>query len=1111
MRFSRFQVLRIGRSWLLMSLLLLVIGWLRGINVVLLLAYLLLVLWLLNFFLAGRGLGRLQGRRRMEGPIFARTPCTLSGEVVNPWHRDQIGIQLADRGTGLTATWLFLVQLRRHESVRFAREVTLPRRGRFRWQALSATSGYPFGLVRRSVDLVPAEDIIVLPQLGRLHRGRLRRFLTCEAAMADGLRSWPRPVVAAHAEFHGLRPYRSGDSFRCIHWRTSARRGELMVRESENATTDNLVLVFDPWVPAPSQVGDSGLEAMASLAATICWEWCRQRGERFALAVGGPRSVVLDGVTGPDHARRMLECLALVEWHMAKDAGPLMEALAAAKLPPGSLLVVSLRARPSWPRCWRPGYIVARHAWMPPPWTAPISTKGPAPMRLDSAFRLSSYLTLGMACACLGYAAQPFLPEVAYLIVPVTALLLVAYFVEGRWSMTDLVTNLVATPIIAAGVGIWAAYRLTEPAHGPAEGMVFLVLMGSFLTILMLAKLFRPKRDRDFWFLHFTAFIAVAISCALDSDLVFGFLLLAYLACGIWSVALFHLAANHAAARPNTTDLCLTASPFPADGDPVVPWRILGLGQAAGRAVLVAAAALVLFLLTPRLGTTHWDGSLLDLPQLQTLAVDPGMDINRTGTVRLSKTVAFEVSAEDARGEPKLDLSPNQRWRGSALNTYARGRCFNRAALLSLHGEAPLPPTGKLPLARPDDTLPDLGPQQYFLTFTFAHRPLHRVCLAEPVIFTPPAGRLPVVFLTGGGQPAPVAQHLNSEVPPPSVDRRQKCSYRQALAPVPESGLTPAVDVEKLLEGPLAKPPDVPGLREWTTELLARLVEEGKLQPAEIEEDLQGDLFPENHERVARALEAHLAMSGEYTYTLKLSRHDLQVDPALDFLRDVKEGHCQRFAVGLTVMLRSLGVPARIVVGYHGAEHRGGGTYQVRQCDAHSWVEVLVRRPPSGDDPQWYWLTLDPTPSSDADADRATGWFGWWRLFRTGGGEMWRSFVIDYNAEQQEAAVLGLWRFAGGDPFRQGPGEERSPQGKVFYWGRFVLAGLGALLVAWLFKRLRSCSAPASLDGFLLPGGSGLLRPAAGSPVPPLPTWSEHRPNAARVRRGSPAPSSPGR
>ena len=55
-------------------------------------------------------------------------------------------------------------------------------------------------------------------------------------------RTVPRRHPAAQTDFHGLRTFQPADSPRWIHWRTSARRGELMVKEFEETPTDNLIL-----------------------------------------------------------------------------------------------------------------------------------------------------------------------------------------------------------------------------------------------------------------------------------------------------------------------------------------------------------------------------------------------------------------------------------------------------------------------------------------------------------------------------------------------------------------------------------------------------------------------------------------------------------------------------------------------------------------------------------------------------------------------------------------------------------------------------------------------------------------------------------------------------
>jgi uncharacterized protein (DUF58 family) len=150
----------------------------------------------------------------------------------------------------------------------------------------------------------------------------LRRFL--RGADPRNLRIRQRPKVhrAAQDEFHGLRPYRPGDSPRWVHWRTSARRGELMVREFEDLPSENLLLVFDPTLvldeedlsPA-ERVADrrwlrEQFEQAVSLVATIAWDWCRRRGNRLVFAFAGKTTLVFDGPTSLAHGFTVLEFLS---------------------------------------------------------------------------------------------------------------------------------------------------------------------------------------------------------------------------------------------------------------------------------------------------------------------------------------------------------------------------------------------------------------------------------------------------------------------------------------------------------------------------------------------------------------------------------------------------------------------------------------------------------------------------------------------------------------------------------------------------------------------------------------------------------------------------------
>ncbi len=86
----------------------------------------------------------------------------------------------------------------------------------------------------------------------------------------------------------------------------------------------------------------------------------------------------------------------------------------------------------------------------------------------------------------------------------------------------------------------------------------------------------------------------------------------------------------------------------------------------------------------------------------------------------------------------------------------------------------------------------------------------------------------------------------------------------------------------------------------------------------------------------------------------------------LQFLTVTKRGFCQQFSSAMAVMLRSLGIPARVAVGFTAGRYDPDtGTRRVTTSEEHSWVEVLS--------PAYGWLTFDPTPgrSNPTAADYA--------------------------------------------------------------------------------------------------------------------------------------------
>src|SRR5438045_2396745 len=91
---------RHGRYWVATTAALSGVGFFRGINLLLVLGYVLLGLLAANLLLAGRGLGRLRARRRFGGPVFAGTPCAVEVVVANPGRRALLGVGIEDGGAG---------------------------------------------------------------------------------------------------------------------------------------------------------------------------------------------------------------------------------------------------------------------------------------------------------------------------------------------------------------------------------------------------------------------------------------------------------------------------------------------------------------------------------------------------------------------------------------------------------------------------------------------------------------------------------------------------------------------------------------------------------------------------------------------------------------------------------------------------------------------------------------------------------------------------------------------------------------------------------------------------------------------------------------------------
>lgn len=145
----------------------------------------------------------------------------------------------------------------------------------------------------------------------------------------------------------------------------------------------------------------------------------------------------------------------------------------------------------------------------------------------------------------------------------------------------------------------------------------------------------------------------------------------------------------------------------------------------------------------------------------------------------------------------------------------------------------------------------------------------------------------------------------------------------------------------------------------------------------------------------ANAIVDHLRDSGEYGYTLKAGVIDPKIDPVEDFLFNRREGHCEHYATALTLMLRSVGIPSRLITGFKGGRFNDmTNAFEVQQRHAHSWVEAFV---------DGKWVTLDATPGGRQTAieqgDRTPNF---WKNLRSLSSSYWDTYVMRLDGGLQQ-------------------------------------------------------------------------------------------------------------
>ncbi len=559
-----------------------------------------------------------------------------------------------------------------------------------------------------------------------------------------------------------------------------------------------------------------------------------------------------------------------------------------------------------------------------------------------SQFKPALYVLLLMGI--LGFALASESPKIW--IIGTGGILFNAWLVKtGRFTpMPRIVAN-----VVTIGCMLFIAREVFVPDTTPV------MVIGKFLVLLQLIKLWEQRANRDYAQLIVLSLLLMVAAAINTASLTFGLLFLAYLFLSLYCCLLFHLKVESDSAR----------AAFALPEDKMSPATLRQDQRYLSRSmrrltgfvsVVAIAMAVVVFVVFPRGAGAGMFGPMPFRPA-QTL----------TG---FSESVSFQQLAKITQNnEPVARVTVTK----NGVPVDGRQVLWLRGVTLDTYNDRPTPRGApwqwmRTPNRYDDDVdvdhgstfseispLPEGGDRytQHVKLDPTGTRALF--AMAGAVSITPKRG-LNIRFNTVDGviqtqNPLSIPVEydvVSTGVLPPDRKPEEWQEQRRVSGPNPRwQRINSRVQQ-------YAQNPDVSGVGAGGKPL-------AELRPRE-------DYVNALDEQLAVNIESHLKSTFTYTLDLtdaaKLRRDD---DPMVAFLYDLKRGHCEYFAGAMALMCQSLGMQARVVNGFKCDDFNsiGTGYYLVRQSHAHSWVEVLT---------EGGWKSFDPTSAREEQAAAGGLW-----------------------------------------------------------------------------------------------------------------------------------------
>ena len=599
------------------------------------------------------------------------------------------------------------------------------------------------------------------------------------------------------------------------------------------------------------------------------------------------------------------------------------------------------------------------------------------------------------------------LRQLARLLITLQILVATTLLALGEASAWILVLTLVVLGVSTYLTDWKQSFRLSQPlADGLAlcvmllsavvafrtDRQGLLVVVANLQSYLQYVLMFQTKTSRVYWQLGLLSLGQVAIGSTLVPGPAFGLLLLVYLLVGIVGFATLLLSSEslglgefgwadppsgpaQAAVLPaSRCRMVLEGNSLPVDSrsllKSLLPTAVLVSG-------LTTVTASLVFFVLPRWGTSSYETTSTE--PLRTVGFTETVTLGELGEVINSADVVMRVTFYRGRGDRPIRLEGEPLFRGTVVTRY-EGRTWTQ----------PLP---SYPKALPTEAGSTITRQRIAIEPLDVPEVFH---VAPAVAIEQPDRRLQI-------------DPSSSELSRSDENRSRTLEFdigttgirgnrQRSVLP---SGRTPGrTQLNRMLQ-----PFDgdsVPGQFPILSELATRILAERGIDPRD------------DRVAAARALSDYFHLSGEYVYSLEAQERVPDLDPLEDFVSQHRAGHCEYFAGALVLMLRSQGIPARMVIGFKGGEWNDlGQYYQVQQLHAHAWVEAYLEEQhiaPSDFDgehlPSAAWLVLDPTEGTrEGGSAAAEGVMARLRQSIDYARVLWINYVASLNAKRQRQGI----------------------------------------------------------------------------------------------------------